>query len=189
MQDLVIRDAAPDATLRNRAIERLSHIVETHAALRLDEVRRNRDSLEAELQRAVAPSRARRVDLQRAHELVGQLRAMHNMPRATAESRLDQVLPLVGGVLECLEFDRDGLAGCVAPATARGRHVRVLLRPAAMRSERIQVEELRAGWARPVIGRGVPCYGRTALDYFIYALNRLDLRTLFLVAAGYLRMN
>ena len=66
---------------------------------------------------------------------------------------------------------------------------RVLLLPTPASRLRLQLQVLDGSNADTLRGAAPRCYGRTGVDYFLYALNRFDLRTLFLVAAGYVRMN
>jgi len=185
--DIVLEEALPEAVLMQRAVQRLAAILVSHAQLRIDEVTRRRDHLAAEL--VSGAPRVLQVDYERAEQLLAELRVIRNAPSAAAEVRLREALSLVGGTLTGIELGADVVAARLRPLHPRAPRTRVLLLPTPESRLRLQLQELTATNTDTLRGAEPRCYGTTGVDYFIYALNRFDLRTLFLVAAGYVRMN
>lgn len=190
MFTLTLCESNPPPPVRQQALVSLGKILTCQASLAVQDVRQRREYFLA-LRRDPSrePSRMMSVDLERAETLLLFFCQVTCDPRREAERCLDSLLPLVGGCLTALEFARDRLGARVAPSQVQDRNLRILLLPEGMRRRRIQIQELDAANPSQAKDAMPRCYGDAGYAYMGWALNRLDLRTLFLTTVAYLREN
>lgn len=190
MFDLILSESAPPEPVRRKAVAMLAGIVKTQASLACGDVQNQRNYLRSKLQ---SPSRGDfrmvAVDLERAEALLGFFAKVTSDPEAEATARLDSLLQLLDGPVCRLELAPTRLAAEVRPEYVRGRRLRMLLVPDALRRRRIQIQELDPEGVQPPLEPAPRCYGETGHAYMGWALNRMDLRSLLLSALAYLRDN
>ncbi len=190
MFTLTVCESNPPPPKRQQALASLGQILTCQASLALQDVRQRREYFLA-LRRDPSrePSRMMSVDLERAETLLAFFGRVTRDPLAEAARCLEALLPLVGGSLTALEFARDRLGARVAPSQVQDRNLRILLLPEGLRRRRIQIQELDASNPSQTKDAMPRCYGDAGFAYMGWALNRLDLRTLFLTTIAYLREN
>jgi hypothetical protein len=190
MFDLTVTESSPPASVRRQALAALSEVLTRQALLGFQDVAHKRDYLRAQLQiPAHADARVLSVDLQRTEALLHFFTQVTRDPKREALARLDPLLQLLRGPLSALEWQRDRMGARVKLSYARERNLRILLLPEGMRRRRVQIQECDR---EDVVGphEAMPrCYGEVGQAYIGWALNRLDLRTLFLATVAYLREN
>lgn len=190
MFDLILTTSAPAPPVRRRVLTALGEVLTRQATLASQDVSRKRDYLRAQMQDPVSrDSRVLAVDLERAEQLLDFFTRVTADPEREATARLDPLLQLLEGPLGALEWGRDRMAARVLPGFARDRHLRILLLPDGMRNRRVQIQEFDDTSGMPEREAMPRCYGEVGQAYIGWALNRLDLRSLFLATIAYLREN
>lgn len=190
MFDCVLTQSNPSPHDYRKATRRLASLLAMQALLTYADVKRRRDYLRSEIESAPQdPLRMMNVDLDRANALLERLDAVQRAPAPEASARLDGLLQLIGGPIDVLELSHQSFGVRVNPEHARGRHVRVLLMPQDGRKRRLLIQDLQRGDPRTAVNAKPRCYGDRGQAYIGWALNRLDLRSLVLVAIAYLRVN
>ncbi|MFQ5599572.1 MAG: hypothetical protein ACE5G2_03340 [Candidatus Krumholzibacteriia bacterium] len=190
MFDLVVSQSAPPAHVRHRAVALLAGVLATQAALAYADVRRRRDYLLSEIASGSQNHlRILDVDLQRAESLLDALEHIAHHPESEASARLRPLLQLVGGPVQTIELATDRLGARVTPSHARDRNLRILLLPEGARRRRVQIQDLDRVDPQTLRNAAPRCYGELGHSYIAWALNRLDMRSLVLIALAYLRVN
>jgi hypothetical protein len=190
MFTLIVCDRNPPPRVRQQAVASLGRILTCQAALALQDVRQRREYFLA-LRRDPSrePSRIMSIDFERTETLLAFFGQVTRDPGREAERCLDTLLSLVGGCLVALEFARDRLGARVTPSQVQDRNLRILLLPEGQRRRRIQIQEVDTANPSQAKDAMPRCYGDAGYAYMGWALNRLDLRTLFLTTVAYLREN
>ncbi|UCE02516.1 MAG: hypothetical protein JSW67_14935 [Candidatus Latescibacterota bacterium] len=191
MFECTLTQSTPPPHEHHKAAQLLAGLLTMQALLAYADIKHRRDYLRSEIESGPQdPLRMLHVDLERADSLLARLDAVQRAPLPEAAARLDGLLQLIGGPIEAVELSQRKLGVRVSPEHARGRHVRVLLMPHERRRRRVRIQDLDAeGDPRTAETARVRCYGDRGVAYIGWALNRLDLRSLFLVAIAYLRVN
>lgn len=190
MFELTVTQSSPPTEVRHQAKGLLAHVVAEQARLAHTDVALRREYLNSQLAAGSQDDlRMATIDVARANGLLAHLSALADNPEPEAEPRLRSLLHLLDGPVQALEFSRERLGARVRPEQLDGADVRILLLPEARRRRRVQVQDMRRVDPKTLRHATPRCYGDTGQAYIGWALNRLDVSSLFLVVLAYLRMN